>query len=320
MLTKTLGRDGPAVSAVGFGAWEISIDAEDGRAIDAIRGGVDAGMTWVDTAEVYGMGRSEELVARALEGRPDILVVTKVWHDVHGTLTADVVRAAAEASLERLGRDAIDLYLVLEPEPSRSIEETWEAMAAVADEGLARLIGVSNFSAQQVERCERVRHVDAVENQFSLIYREKHEALREHCVRAGTAFIAYGPLALGLLTGKVDPVRSFSATSWGRGKSADQLSAYQRSLFGPGDLERHITYVERLKPLAARARLPLAQVALAWVVGQDDFTLAIAGSTSVENARSNAAAGSVELEPWILEQLAALRVKRRPTRALEPGR
>jgi len=110
-------------------------------------------------------------------------------------------------------------------------------MAAVADEGLARLIGVSNFSAQQVERCERVRHVDAVGNQSSLIHWEKLEALREHCVRAGTAFTAYGPLALGLLTGKAGPVQSFS-----------EPLGYQRSLFGPGDLETYITYVERLKP------------------------------------------------------------------------
>src|SRR5438067_2102283 len=188
MRFKTLGGNGPQISVIGFGASEISIDdssAAADHAIEVVRAGVEAGMTWIDTAEVYGMGRPEELVAKALGDRPDILVFTKVWHGVHGALTPDVVRAAAEASLRRLGRDALDVYLLLEPDPRRAVEDTWETMAGLADEGLARAVGVCNFSADQVRRCEQVRHVDAVQNQFSLIHRDEHVALSSHCARFG---------------------------------------------------------------------------------------------------------------------------------------
>jgi len=305
MRMKRLGKDGPPVSVIGFGAWEISVDPDEAVAIAAIRAGVEAGMNWVDTAEVYGMGRGEELVGRALQGQAQVF--TKVWHKLHGSLTAGTVRAAAEGSLKRLRRDVLDLYQVLEPDPSLPIEEVWEAMASLVDAGLTRRVGVCNFHLEQVERCERLRHVDAVTNQFSLIHREEHEALRAHCAKARTAFIAYGPLALGLLTGKVSHGRSFTDTSWGRGKTEKELSPYQRSLFATDVLGNHVAYVERLRPLAARAGLPLAQLALAWVVQQDDFTVAIAGSSSPANTKQNAATGSIDLPRWLISELTALR-------------
>lgn len=305
MRKRTLSRSGPDISVIGFGAWEIVIEetpeATD-RAVEAIRAGVEAGITWIDTAEVYGMGRSEELVARALRYRPDVLVFTKVWHGVHGTLTPDVLRAAAEASLWRLERDAIDLYLLLEPDPTLAVEETWESMASLADAGLARAIGMCNVTADVVRRCERVRHVDAVEHQFSLIRRDRHSELSAHCAEFGTTFIAYGPLALGLLTGAT----SFAGTSWGRGKTVEQLSAYQRSLFGPDVVAEHLSYVQRLQVVADDAGLPLAQVALAWATLCDEFTVAIAGSTSATNTRTNAAAGNLQLKPSVMAELDAL--------------
>jgi len=302
---KMLGSEGPPVSVMGFGAWEISIDPDEAAASQAIRAGVEAGMNWVDTAEIYGMGRGEELVGRALGGHAHVF--TKVWYQRHGSLTADAVRGAAEGSLKRLRRDVIDLYQVLEPDPSLPVEEVWEAMSSLVDAGLTRWVGVCNFTVDQVQRCEQLRHVDAVTNQFSLIHRGEHEALQAHCAQAGTAFIAYGPLALGLLTGRVDDGRSFSDMSWGRGKTEDQLSPYQRSLFASDVLETHLAYVDRLRPLAERAGMPLSQLALAWVVHQDDFTVAIAGSSSIKNTRQNAASGSIELPAWLISELTALR-------------
>lgn len=306
MRTKTLGKDGLLLSAIGFGAWEISIDTDEARAIEAIRAGVAAGMNWVNTAAAYGMGRGEEIVGLALADLPSVLTITKVWHGMQGTLTGDTLSFAAEASLKRLGRQAIDLYQVHEPDPALPVEEVWGAMGSLVTAGLVHRIGVCNFSLEQVSRCERVCHVDAVENQFSLLHRGEHERLREHCARAGTTFIAYGPLALGLLTGRIDAKRSHAETSWGRGKTEEQLSPYQRSLFGQEVLGRHLDYVERLRPLAARAGLPLAQLALAWVTQQDDITVAIAGSTSAENTRENAAAGSIDLPRWVTDELAGL--------------
>lgn len=143
------------------------------------------------------------------------------------------------------------------------------------------------------------RHVDAVQNHFSLLHRDEHAALSAHCARSGTTFIAYGPLALGLLTGTT----GFAGTSWGRGKTVDQLSPYQRSLFGPNVLERHLAYVERLQTVADDAGLPLAQVALAWETLRDEFTVAIAGSTSAANTRAHAAAGNLQLQPSVMAEL-----------------
>jgi aryl-alcohol dehydrogenase-like predicted oxidoreductase len=308
MRSKLLGLGGPRLSVIGFGAWEIGIDASvtaQEQAVRAIQAGVDAGMNWIDTAEFYGMGLSEQLVARALIDRPDVMVFSKIWHKLHGGLTPQEVRRGAESTLARLRRDTIDLYLIVEPDPLIPVEKTWEAMAGLVDQGLARFIGIANFTPDLVQRCEAVRHVDAIQDQCSLLVRDRYDLLRSHCDRHSTAFLAYGPLALGLLAGKVDPNRSFSTTSWGRGKTVDELSSYQRSLFGPDVLPGHLRLVERLRPVAERAGIPLAQLALAWVVGRDDFTVAITGSTSPENVAMNAAAGDVELSREVVEKLTA---------------
>jgi len=309
MRSKLLGPDGPPLSVIGFGAWEIGIDASAAaqeQAVHAIRAGVEAGMNWIDTAEFYGMGLSEHLVARALADRPDVMVFSKIWHQLHDGLTPNAVTKGAESTLARIGRDTIDLYIIVEPDPVVPVEETWEAMAGLVDRGLARFIGLANFTPDLIQRCEAIRHVDAIQDQCSLLVRDRYDLLRSHCERYGTAFIAFGPLALGLLAGTVDPHHSFSTTSWGRGKKLDELSSYQRSLFGPDVLPRHLRTVDRLRPVAQGVGIPLAQLALAWVVGRDDFTVAITGSTSPENVVANAAAGDVELSWQVLDKLALL--------------
>jgi len=234
MRTKPLGPSGPLLSIIGFGAWEIGIDPSPQareRALGALQAAVDAGMTWVDTAEEYGRGRSEELVAQALADRPDIFVCTKLLPRFHGGLSPAAVRAGAEASLRRLRREVLDLYLIHEPDATSALEDVWGAMARLVEDGLARFIGLSNFDADLVAQCERVRHVDAVQDHYSLLHRDAYAALRPHCEQYGTAFLAYGPLALGLLTGRIAPATSFTTTSWGSDKTAATLSPYQRALF-----------------------------------------------------------------------------------------
>ena len=174
MRTKRLGRDGPEISVVGFGAWEVGVDlgeeAQD-QSIRAMQTGFDGGMTWVDTADVYG---SEPIVGRAMVGRSEIQVFTKVYHGLYENgLTPANVRRAAQASARRIGRDIIDLYLVLEPDPVLPVEDVWSAMVSLVDDGLVRYIGLSNHSVDQAQRCESLRHVDAVEDRYSLLHRDR---------------------------------------------------------------------------------------------------------------------------------------------------
>jgi len=307
MRTKRLGREGPRISVVGFGAWEVGVDLggeAQNQSVRAMQTGFDGGMTWVDTADVYG---SELIVGRALVGRPEIQVFTKVYHGLYeGGLTPPNIRRAAQASVGRIGRDVIDLYLVLEPDPMLPVEDMWSGMVSLVDDGLVRHIGLSNHSVDQVQRCENLRHVDAVEDRYSLLHRDRHEALGDLCVHNGTCFIAYGPLGLGVLSGTVREDTPIGDTSWGRGRSAETMSAYQRSMFGGDVLAGHLRFVERLRAIATRTDIPMAQLALAWVVGRDQFTVAIAGSTKPHNTAQNAAAGDFELDSALLDELTAL--------------
>lgn len=307
MRTKRLGRDGPDISVIGFGAWEVGIDLGDEaleQSLRAMQIGFDRGMTWVDTADVYG---SEPIVGKAVVNRPEILVFTKAYHGRYqGGLTPTNLRLAAEASIRQIGREVIDLYLVLEPDPIIPAEDVWFSMVSLVDSGLARYIGLSNHTIDQLQQCELLRHVDAVEDRCSLVHREKHAALADFCEGNGTSFVAYGPLGLGVLTGAVSERTPIHDTSWGSDRSEKTMSAYQRSMFGGDVLPGHMRFAERLRPIASRTEISMAQLALAWVVGRDQFTVAIAGSTKPDNTKQNAEAGALELDGALLNELTAL--------------
>ena len=282
---------------IGYGAWEAGGMAwgpnpPDEETVDAMRAAFDAGVNWVDTAEVYGGGRSEELVAEAVAGR-DVLVFTKVAPKPAGSgfATADV-RAGAEASLRRLGRDVIDLYQLHSPDRGVPVEETWEAMGALVDDGLVRWIGVSNFSADLLARCERLRHVDSLQNHFSLLHQDGRDDLFPRCGEAGTGVLAYGPLAYGLLSGAFDEATTFSEDDWRGGGHG--MGNYE-TMFAPVPFRRNLAVVEALRPVADATGVTMAQLALAWVVAQRGVTAAIAGSRSPAHTGENAAAGAVEL-------------------------
>lgn len=306
MRTRKLGSNGPEISVVGYGAWEAGGMAwgpnpPDQETLAAMGAAFDAGITWVDTAEVYGGGRSEELVAKAVAGRDDVLVFTKVAPRPAGSgFDAQGVRAAAEASLRRLGRDVIDVYQLHWPHPEIAVEETWEAMAGLVDAGLVRWIGVSNFSVELVERCERVRHVDSLQPHFSMLHRDGRDDLFVHCDQAGTGILAYGPLAYGLLTGAFDETTTFSDDDWRSGKHG--MGAYDE-LFAPDRFRRNLAIVDALRPIAERKDVTLAQLALAWVVHQRGVSAAIAGSRSPAHVRDNAGAGDVELDGQDLDDI-----------------
>jgi aryl-alcohol dehydrogenase-like predicted oxidoreductase len=186
MRTRQLGSRGPKISVIGYGAWEAGGDAwgpndSEAAVIEAIQAGLDAGIDWIDTAEVYGDGVSERLVGKAIQGRrDDVVVATKVAPQPEGSgFRSDNVRKACEGSLERLGTDRIDLYQLHWPDPQATpLEETWGAMAALQDEGKVGSIGVSNFDREQIERCLAIRHVDSLQPEFSMLNRENAELIR----------------------------------------------------------------------------------------------------------------------------------------------
>jgi aryl-alcohol dehydrogenase-like predicted oxidoreductase len=305
MQTKRLGAHGPEISVIGFGAWEAGGDAwgpnpSDDQAVEAMVAGFDAGITWIDTAEVYGDGRSEELVARAIEGRREsVVVATKVAPRPDGTgFRRDEVRAACEASLKRLGTEVIDLYQLHWPDDDVPVEETWEAMAGLVDEGLVRHIGVSNFDRALIERCQGIRHVDSLQPHFSMLHVPNRELIA-WCGEQGVGVVAYSPLAYGLLTGAIDMDTEFDPRDW-RGRPGS--GAYRR-FFAPGKRERSLAVTDGLRPVADRLGVTVSGVALAWAFHQPGVTSAIAGSRDPSHVRENAAAGDVELDRATLEEL-----------------
>lgn len=305
MKMERLGSQGPAISAVGFGSWEAGGQAwgpevPEERTIEAIRTGINSGMNWIDTAEVYGGGRSEELVGKAIAG-PDVMVFTKVAAKGAGSGYHPAgVRKGAEASLRRLGREVIDLYQIHWPSSKVPLEETWGAMAQLVDDGLVRYIGVSNFDRKRIETCEAIRHVDSLQPHFSMLHQDGRDDLFAFCESNGTGIIAYGPLAYGLLTGAFTKKTTFTEDDW---RGGGHGMSYYDELFAPGKFEVNVERSDSLKPVAERLSVTLPQLALAWVFHQKGVTGAIAGSRSPEHVKDNAGAGSITLSGSDLQEI-----------------
>lgn len=217
-------------------------------------------------------------------------------------LDAVGIRAGAEASLRRLGREALDLYQLHLPDPAIPVEESWGAMTELVDEGLVRYVGVSNFPPELVERCERVRHVDSVQLHFSLLHHEDYLSLLPLCRANGTGILAYGPLGFGVLAGKMTPHMRFADDDWRSGNVPIPL--YEQ-IFVSGRFEPHLSIVEALRPVAQRRGLTLAQLALAWVTHQEGVTAAIVGARSAAHATEAADSGSVALSAQDLDDIDA---------------
>jgi aryl-alcohol dehydrogenase-like predicted oxidoreductase len=255
-------------------------------------------MNWVDTAEVYGDGVSEMLVGKALAGRRDgIFLATKVAPAPEGTgFRPEQVRAACDASLGRLGVDVIDLYQLHWPDRSGvPVEDTWAAIGGLVDAGKVRWVGVSNFDRTLIERCSAIRHIDSLQQEFSLVRLDDRELIR-WCGEAGIGVLSYSPLGAGLLTGAFDREDAQRIDDW---RASDGLTSV-------GHLDRVFALVDGMRPVAERLGVSLPQLALAWNWQQPGVTSAIAGSRDAEHTRSNAAAGDLELDGATLAELDAL--------------
>jgi aryl-alcohol dehydrogenase-like predicted oxidoreductase len=309
MQIRRLGSSGPEISVIGYGAWEAGGTAwgpnpsEDG-VIEAVRAGLDAGITWIDTAEVYGDGVSESLIGRAVTGRhDDVTIATKVGPEPEGSgFRPEQIRAACEASMRRLGVDHLDLYQLHWPDDEIPVEESWGAMAQLQEGGLVRWVGVSNFDRELIERCERIHHVDSLQPEFSMLVRDAAELIA-WCGEQGIGVISYGPLAFGLLTGAISADTEFPDGDWRRPGDPDDPD--RNTLFDadarPGLLEK----VAELGAMASGLGISPAQLALAWNVAQPGVTAAIAGSRNPAHVRANSAAGDVDLDDATLAAISA---------------
>ena len=305
MEMRKLGSQGPEISVIGYGSWEAGGDfwgpnESDDMVIAAIHAGLESGMNWIDTAEIYGKGRSEGLVGQAVSGRRDeVFLFTKVAPRPPGTgFRPEQIKQAIRSSLERLGTDHVDLYQLHWPDRSVPLEETWGAMGQIQDEGLTHHIGLSNVNRAMVERCLDIRHVDSIQNEFSLLHQEDRDDLLSSLAEWGVGYLAYSPLALGILTGTITKDTQFHPEDFrggGRGSVPDH--------FKPKKLASNVAKVEKLRPIAERLGTTLAPLALRWVVEQTGVTAAIAGSRKAEHVRNNSTAGELRLDRQTLDEI-----------------
>ena len=288
---------------IGLGAWEAGGDAwganpADDDVVRAFHEAFDAGITWVDTAEVYGSGESERLVGKALAGRrDDIVVASKVAPSPEGTgFAPEQVRAACDASLGRLGVDTLDLYQLHWPDENGvPVEDTWGAMAELVTAGKARAIGVSNFDQDLLERCLPIHHVDSLQQEFSMLALDDRALIR-WCGEAGIGVVTYSPLGVGFLTGRYTRADAEAIDDW---RGDDEWTTPER-------LDETFRVVDGLRPIAEREGLSMGELALAWNVAQPGVTAAIAGSRSGKHLRENATAGDRTLEPEVLDEIETL--------------
>jgi aryl-alcohol dehydrogenase-like predicted oxidoreductase len=314
---RQLGSDGPEITIVGFGAWAVGGGdwafswgpQDDEQSIAAMRRAVDLGVNWIDTAAVYGLGHSEEVVGRFLKTLPAgdrPLVFTKcglVWDDndrrkvaIRNSQPAEV-RRQCEASLRRLGVERIDLFQFHWPdETGTPVEESWGEMVTLVDEGKIRCIGVSNYPVSLLERCEKVRHVQSLQSPFSLVRRQLADTEIPWCAAHGTGVLAYSPMQAGLLTDtfQAERVANMPEDDWRR-RSPE---------FKEPNLSANLALRDALRPIAARHQTSVSSVAVAWVASWPGVTGAIVGARSAEQVDGWIGAARVKLTPQDLDEIA----------------
>jgi len=291
MRKKRLGNSDLELSPIGVGAWAMGGGGwafawgpqDDRESIAAIHAALDAGVNWIDTAAVYGLGHSEEVVAQALAERSERpYVFTKcqrVWNEkreISGSLKAESVRRECENSLRRLRVDAIDLYQIHWPEPDADVEEGWTTLAKLKEEGKVRWIGVSNFAPSQLERCRKIAPVTSLQPPYSAISPEVEAGTLPYCQRHGIGAIAYSPMKSGLLTGAMTRERVAAFPS-------DDFRRKALNFLEP-QLSRNLELAELMKGIGARHGRTAGEAAIAWVLRNPAITAAIVGMRSPAQA------------------------------------
>jgi aryl-alcohol dehydrogenase-like predicted oxidoreductase len=315
--TRKLGKQGPEITTVGFGAWAAGGGGwafgwgpqDDGASLAAMRHALELGINWIDTAAVYGLGHSEELVGRLLKGLPERerpYVFTKCglsWDEknpmaeLRRDLRPSTIRRECEASLRRLGVERIDLYQFHWPDDTgTAVEDSWREMVRLTEEGKVRWAGVSNFNVALLSRCEQMRHVDSLQPPFSMIGRGAAADEIPWCAGRGTGVIVYSPMHSGLLTEKwtVDRVKSLAPDDWRRGAPG----------FRSPEVEQNLALRDALRPLAARHRATVGAIAVAWTLACPGVTGAIVGARSPDQVDGWIGAARLVLTEVDLDEIA----------------
>jgi aryl-alcohol dehydrogenase-like predicted oxidoreductase len=314
MDTRKLGNSDMHITRVGYGAWaaggagwDFAWGAQDDAdSIAAIHRSLELGVNWIDTAAVYGVGHSEEVVARALQQqwkgkRPYVFTKCGMRWDKRGHVTkvhtAQSIREECDASLRRLQVDIIDLYQMHWPPEDNgpSLEEAWSTMAALKKEGKVRWIGVSNFDVPQLQRAEKIAPVTSLQPPYSLIRRRIETEILPHCERRGIGVIVYSPMASGLLTGAMTRERAANLPKddWRRNNPE----------FREPKLSQNLELVERLKKVAARYAATPGAIAVAWTLRLPAVTGAIVGARNAKQAEEVMRAGEIKLTPQDIAEI-----------------
>ena len=301
MGTVALGATGMEISRVGYGAWAIGGagwwhawgDQDDEQSIEAIRRAAELGINWVDTAPIYGLGHSEEVVGRALQGlddRPYVFTKASLYEKdgaVAHSLKRDSIRREVEASLSRLQLDAIDVYQIHWPDPDEDVEEGWTTFAELKSEGLVHHIGVSNFSVAQLRRAQAIAPVETLQPPYSLIERTVENEILPFAEQAGIGVVIYSPMQSGLLSGAMTPERiaALPDNDWRK----------HDPRFNEPELSLHMALVERLRTVAERHDTTPGAIAVAWTLTNPAVDGAIVGFRRPDQIEPLVAAGTVEL-------------------------
>lgn len=296
-------RVGVGAWAMGGGGWAFAWGAQDDRESNAaIHAALDRGVNWIDTAAVYGLGHSEEVVAQALEGRADRpYVFTKcerTWNEkreISPSLKADSIRRECEASLRRLKVERIDLYQIHWPQPDEDVEEGWTAMAKLQQEGKVRWIGVSNFNEEQLECCRKIAPITSLQPPYSAISPEIENGILPYCERHGIGVIVYSPMKSGLLTGKMTKER---IANFPQDDFRKRAPAFQEP-----QLSRNLELADLMRRIGKAHGVAAGVVAIAWTLRHPAVTAAIVGMRSAGQAEEVLAALDFRLDPQEIAEI-----------------
>jgi aryl-alcohol dehydrogenase-like predicted oxidoreductase len=304
MEQRPLGNSGISVSAVSIGTWAIGGAnwgaVNDEESVAAIQEAIDVGMTFIDTADIYGKGHSEEIVGKAIKGRRDqVVVATKVanrWNEageVWPDCSYDYILEAVRASMERLQTDYIDAYIIHRPDPNTPIPETMRALDKLLNDGVVRAVGVSRYDREQIEQAQQCIQLHIAQYPLNIYRREEITPILPFCRQHEIGVMAYAPLSKGLLTGKFDSATTFPENDLRSGMGAFQGAAFKDRLDA----------VEKLRPIAARHGKTLAQLAINWNLCQPGVTTALTGAKTPQQVRENAGGAGWRLTTQDLNEI-----------------